>query len=477
MFMAKPKVEATSNERLFDVDQIFFSVTDKKGIIKYGNDVFVKISGHSSEKLLGSPHNIIRHPDMPKAVFKLFWDTLSENKPIAAFVKNMAANGDYYWVLATAFPVENGYLSIRIKPTSELQAVVEKVYKDLLREENSTSVGSAQGLLNKSLNELGFTSYYHFMIFALFKELKSLDHVLKLKKTNQNKLINTNRHKDIDHVIDQIDYTSENAAEIFKFLFQIIDNFESTCSVFQRELDQLSNEFNDLSLISLNLRVLASNFGDKGLAMGIISERFQSLATEIEAHLNSFSELSKSTIATIKSCTFNISAMKIQTDMVSFFVRESISKFQKEKISIMEAFKGLDENSNIFSKLCRQSAKSVDHSLTELKHRLNDFERSNREVKKFVNGLDVIEKMGKIEAGRSAEILAAIGGHLDSLAKFNVILRNSMTEIGSSQNTLMANTLIIEQRISTVSTALDTIFSLANKIRTFEMINQNEAAS
>ena len=98
--MAKPT--ANSKEIILNSEELFFSRTDEKGIILSGNDIFVKVSGYRREELIQNPHNIVRHPDMPKAVFKLFWQTIQAQQPICAYVKNMAADGSYYWVFATA---------------------------------------------------------------------------------------------------------------------------------------------------------------------------------------------------------------------------------------------------------------------------------------------------------------------------------------------------------------------------------------
>lgn len=100
-----------------------FSTTDAKGIILSGNDVFVRVSGFSADELYGQPHNIIRHPDMPRAAFALLWANLKKEQPFAAYVKNMAKDGSYYWVFMVAVPTgDNQFLSIRFKPSSPLLA-------------------------------------------------------------------------------------------------------------------------------------------------------------------------------------------------------------------------------------------------------------------------------------------------------------------------------------------------------------------
>ncbi len=89
------------------------SKTDPKGIIEYGNDYFVEIAGYEEQELIGQPHNIIRHPDMPRVVFKLMWDRIKSGKNIMAIVKNMAKDGRYYWVV-TEFEAKRDKLTNEI---------------------------------------------------------------------------------------------------------------------------------------------------------------------------------------------------------------------------------------------------------------------------------------------------------------------------------------------------------------------------
>ncbi|PWR02515.1 hypothetical protein DKT77_11355 [Meridianimarinicoccus roseus] len=162
----------TSGAAPFEVDEIFFSRTDERGIIKAFNTVFVRIAGFTSDKLLNAPHKIIRHPDMPRAAFWLLWKGIQAGKPVGAYVKNKASDGLYYWVFALVTPIPGGFLSVRIKPTSKMLAVVEAEYAALRRreiEEKLKPEDSAQLLLDR-ISALGFPSYYSFQTTALYAE-------------------------------------------------------------------------------------------------------------------------------------------------------------------------------------------------------------------------------------------------------------------------------------------------------------------
>ncbi len=129
----RKNLPVTDVEVLLDEDDLIVSKTDLKGRIVYVNATFLKISGYTEAEMLGQPHNIIRHPDMPPEAFADLWETLQAGRPWVGMVKNRCKNGDFYWVHADAAPVyENGtrvgYMSVRKRPSREQVAAAEKAY-------------------------------------------------------------------------------------------------------------------------------------------------------------------------------------------------------------------------------------------------------------------------------------------------------------------------------------------------------------
>ena len=135
----------TGVERTFDTSDIIVSKTDTKGRLTYTNQTFLELADYSEEECIGAPHSKIRHPDMPRCIFKLLWDTISEGKEIFAYVVNRSANGDHYWVLAhvTATFDDNGtivgYHSSRRVPSKSALAVIQPLYIKLKAEEDRHS--------------------------------------------------------------------------------------------------------------------------------------------------------------------------------------------------------------------------------------------------------------------------------------------------------------------------------------------------
>lgn len=165
--MARP--QPTSVERSLNEDDFIVSKTDLKGRIIYGNKMFIKLSGYDESELLNKPHSILRHPDMPKVIFKLLWQRIQNGQEIFAYVKNLCKDGAYYWVLANVTVTfdKNGnardYHSVRRKPSHKALEVIKPLYEKLLAEERSGGMEASQRLLNRILEEKGVT-YDEFVI-------------------------------------------------------------------------------------------------------------------------------------------------------------------------------------------------------------------------------------------------------------------------------------------------------------------------
>ncbi len=137
-----PRIRPTNAEVHFDRGDIIVSKTDIRGRITYANSVFCAVSGYTLPELIGAPHSIIRHPDMPRAVFKLLWDTILDRREVFAYVKNLSRSGAYYWVFAHVTPSYSkdgkiiGFHSNRRVPERRiLDQVIVPLYAEVLREE------------------------------------------------------------------------------------------------------------------------------------------------------------------------------------------------------------------------------------------------------------------------------------------------------------------------------------------------------
>jgi PAS domain S-box-containing protein len=168
--------QPTQHEKVMEEDDFIVSKTDLKGLITYGNRIFIQMSGYSETELLGTPHNILRHPDMPRVVFKLLWDTIQAKREICAYVKNLAKDGSFYWVFANITPSIDahgnliGYYSVRRKPRPEAILAITPLYRTLLEAERKAGDGQAgmkasAAILHQALEQKG-VSYEEF-VFGL----------------------------------------------------------------------------------------------------------------------------------------------------------------------------------------------------------------------------------------------------------------------------------------------------------------------
>ncbi len=163
----KSRLNPTQREVLLGDTDVIISKTDLKGRITYANRVFMRIANYPESQLLNVQHNIVRHPDMPRGAFKLLWDVLKSEREFFAYVKNITADGDYYWVLANITPDRNsdgevvGYFSVRRKPRREAVQIIEPIYREMLEVERRVGPASAPSasvaFLSDKLKALGST--------------------------------------------------------------------------------------------------------------------------------------------------------------------------------------------------------------------------------------------------------------------------------------------------------------------------------
>jgi PAS domain S-box-containing protein len=157
--MKKPS--PTNRETNIQADDFLVSKTDNKGRISYANPSFIKVTGFSEKELLGKPHNLIRHQDMPKIIFKLLWEEISNQREIFAYVKNMSKDGGFYWVYANvtaSLDAERnivGYYSVRRKANPKALEVIIPLYKKLLSLENSGGMDASYNYLEELLKDKG----------------------------------------------------------------------------------------------------------------------------------------------------------------------------------------------------------------------------------------------------------------------------------------------------------------------------------
>jgi len=169
----KQGITPVSRERIMREEDFIVSKTDAKGRITYANRIFMEFAGYRESELLGVQHNIIRHPDMPRAVFKLMWETLQAGQEFFGYVKNMASDGSFYWTFANVTPTCDergstvGYYSVRRRPKKDAVAYFDPLYAEMVAREKAdgpkTAIDTSRQILAERFQPKGL-SYEEFVL-------------------------------------------------------------------------------------------------------------------------------------------------------------------------------------------------------------------------------------------------------------------------------------------------------------------------
>jgi len=161
-----------SKEIIINKNDVLVTRTNHSGIINYANDSFLRVTGFTEDEVIGQPHNIIRHPDMPKVIFYFMWKNIKKRKNVIAIVKNYTKNKDYYWV-ATDFKHEEdfsgaikNYVAFRRPINQDNIKIIEALYSNLLEIEKTTGIDASIKYFNRYLKEKGM-EYNDFILDIL----------------------------------------------------------------------------------------------------------------------------------------------------------------------------------------------------------------------------------------------------------------------------------------------------------------------
>lgn len=183
----KNKITLIDKEVSWDKTQVIMSKTNTRGIIEYANETFVDVSGYEDFELIGQPHNIIRHPDMPKVIFKVLWDKLIEGDNFHAIVKNLAKSGRYYWVVTDfeiskneAGQITNYFGRRKAVPQEVILNHIEPLYRKLLQIEEASGIDYSEKYLNGFLEERNKT-YVQYIMELIYAHEKA-NEIIKVEE-------------------------------------------------------------------------------------------------------------------------------------------------------------------------------------------------------------------------------------------------------------------------------------------------------
>ncbi len=357
------RLRPSSGAAPFDLKDVFFSRTDARGVILAANSVFWSVTALDPAKGLGAPHKIIRHPDMPRGVFQLFWDTLNRGDMIGAYVKNRAADGLYYWVYAVAVPCGDGFLSARIKPTSPMLDVVAREYaalKQAEEDEGLTPTQSARCLCDR-LRALGHGAYHEFSTFALADELRA--RAAGLGKPPDPRLERYARMKDITRGL-------------------------------QQATRDLVGEFERSSIIPHNMRLIASRLEPTGGPISTLSTNYGAMSREMADWFAANVSGPDSDFASVTDCfvdsTFHSAMLRLLVEC-----REQLDQEPEDVTGLNRA----EEQAHLDALIRRYGARD-EFGRCKVRAEAESIQGSCGHMARFILGLSTTQSMCKTEGAR-----------------------------------------------------------------------------
>jgi aerotaxis receptor len=409
---------AAEHERHFGADELFFSATDRKGIIRAGNDVFVRVSAYERAELIGRPHNIIRHMGTPRCVFRLLWDYLERGEPIAAYVKNRAKDGGFYWVLAVVVPAGDGYLSVRIKPGSEVFAVVKAIYAELRAEERriegpsghdrKQAIVASTAMLTDLLAAKGFENYDAFMRYALAEELR-LRHLSLGHTRPYSEALEVAQGRGYRGELRRLSDACAAVHEFLCDLFAELDEYERLNTSLAEKARFVLDLADDVRLFALNAMIAADRLGADGMALGAVARLVGASSSATGALTRSTAEGIARAIEVLHELEFQISIATVQSEMAMFFAEEM--RVGKAAAGLGHNVREhLDQNVAVFLESLATAIDGVVQRLVVLDTELAGL---GPDLSRLSSGLDTLRSLeinGRIEAARIGHV-----GGLDSL--------------------------------------------------------------
>lgn len=390
----------------FDVAEMFFSRTDERGVIQAGNGVFRRVSGYDWEALRGAPHKLVRHPDMPRGVFWLMWDEMKKGRAIAAYVKNRSRDGRFYWVLAVASPTDGGFMSVRIKPTSEILQTIIPLYNELLEaEQGGLQPEESAALLLRKLGGLGYVNYMMFSSFALTKEVQS-------------------RAKRIEKPLE----SWQNRFSAMATAILEINN----------ETKEMLDAFRAIRTVPMNMRILASRLENAGGPISAISVNYGAMLDEMTNWVHTFSRGADSPFARIRDSIltgqFLAFVALVQTEMTRRFGTQTANS--STEVDVPAESRRLKMQATEYRDRATRALKVVELEAGNLA-------RSVLDMKRYVTGLSSTRMMCKIESATLEESGEALAGIVDQLDFCQHAIESRLARISELNGLIQSNTAML----------------------------------
>jgi PAS domain S-box-containing protein len=321
----RPHPMPRDDEAPFRLEELFFSTTDRRGVIAYGNETFVRISGYDSAEMIGSAHSIVRHPDMPRTVFRLLWDGIQAGRTIVAYVKNLAADGRYYWVCAMVTPIDGGYLSLRLKPSTARFEQVQALYRDIRRVEleiegaggsRPDAIEAGARRLDEALAALGTDGYEPFMERVLLDEVGARRRALQGRGAARR-----GRLASAADLAGAAVHCGRIEREV-RGLFARLDAFAELERGLDGKISFVRLLAEDLRRMAVNAEVRTARLGHGGRTLQVVAGQMAASARSVSATTRRMCERMREVADALRSAGYRIATSDLSVEMMGRFIGE-----------------------------------------------------------------------------------------------------------------------------------------------------------
>lgn len=373
--ISSTSADSSATEVRFPNESIVVSATDPRGVIQFANQTFCDLAGYSVDELLNAPHKIVRHPDMPKGVFHLLWECLKSGMPVCTYVKNKTKSGGYYWVLAVVTHTENGYLSARIRPGTDLFETTKEMYASLLQEEKDNNLSPEQSgaRLQEMIKEAGYPSLEAYGITALDMEFK-----------NRN----------------IIEPSLVNSFALMDELAVIIKDMQDLVNSIEQGFERVRGE-------PVNLRILAGRLEGAGAALGTISQNYDAMAKEMHGLVGRLHDPENGSLVQMYSAV----SQGRWSMQIAQLLGEAHGNCGADETETEGCLLLKDHHERL-----QQRSRSRLIEISSIGKSIPDICRS---LRRRINGLDVVKLLCKVESGRMRDVDSGLDGIIARLENFH----------------------------------------------------------
>ncbi len=404
------EAKATTSEAMFQLSELFYTRTDERGVIEAGNNIFQRVAGFEWDELLGAPHKVVRHPDMPRGVFQFAWDELKAGRTVAAYVKNKRKDGRFYWVFSLMSPAGDGFVSTRMKPSSEHMQTVNGIYQDMLAEEaGGLSPKASAEMLQSKLAELGFSNYAAFQATVIASECEM-------------------RARSLGRPVDQLQ-------KRFLDMSRAIEQVEI-------ETTEMTEAFKAIRTVPMNMRIIASRLENAGGPISAISVNYSQMLEEMSTWVSTFVDGDACVFARIRDAI-------LQGQFLGFAMA-----LEQEMIEILKGNGGeypeqidLSQETQMLEKMRAKYLEQTAEALSSVENEAKRFGRSVLDMKRYVTGLSSTRMMCKIESASLSNSGTALSGIVDQLDACQNEIEQRLARIVELNSVIQGNTSMLRSLI------------------------------